>query len=317
MERDETVGQGGVDLGTAGAAIRQQWLWIVLAVIVALIGAVIYLKSATFEYSVSMVVTPVQSGNTKGLAGQLGGLASLAGVDLPSDGGAAPFQLYVEGLVGRPVAAELARNRRLLIGAFPDDWNAETKRWRQPVGTFRGLSTAVKRLLGVPVYPWRAPDAARLQEYMIEHVGIYEKPKKPVVTVSLSDRDPRFGITFLAAMHAANDEMLRQRSLKRSDGYISYLTRRLGTEGLAEHRQALAAALSEQIKARMLASSGMAFAAEPFGPAVASLRPTSPRPLLVLAGAIAGGVLIGVLIAMLRYRREPVVNPRELQSDTV
>ena len=92
------------------------------------------------------------------------------------------------------------------------------------------------------------------------------------------------------------------------------LSAQLGKVTIAEHREALAQTLSEQEKQRMAASSSAPYAAEPFGNATASPRPTSPRPILVLAASLMAGLLLGTLaalgVARLRAYRatvEPVV----------
>jgi len=67
---------------------------------------------------------------------------------------------------------------------------------------------------------------------------------------------------------------------------------------LAEHRVALAAALSEQEKTRMLAQSSAPFAAEPPSTASTLLRPTSPRPLVFLIVAVVLEFGLGILAAL-------------------
>src|SRR5690606_16351275 len=94
--------------------------------------------------------------------------------------------------------------------------------------------------------------------------------------------------------------------LKRSSGNIAYLTEQLSKATVAEYREAIAQALSEQEKIRMASSSTAPFAAEPFGSAAASPRPTSPQPLLVLIVSIVGGGILGSLLVLgrgfLRYQ---------------
>gem|GEM_PF-4512696 len=63
----------------------------------------------------------------------------------------------------------------------------------------------------------------------------------------------------------------------------------------------------------MMASSSLAFAAEPVDPAAASLRPTNPVPTLVLIiGFVVGGV-VGIGTALLTTQvskyRERALNP--------
>ena len=62
-----------------------------------------------------------------------------------------------------------------------------------------------------------------------------------------------------------------------------------------EHRQVLSAALLKQENTRMMASSNLPFAAEPFGAPYQSIKPTNPNPFLVIPGVIFFSFFIGTL----------------------
>ena len=63
-------------------------------------------------------------------------------------------------------------------------------------------------------------------------------------------------------------------------------------------RQALHDILAEQEKRRMVASSNLPFAAEPFGAPTVSVKATSPRPLLLIFTSLVLGIVLGVAIAL-------------------
>jgi Chain length determinant protein len=299
----------GIDLQYLMASIARRWVVVAISVLISLSISVLYLNFAKYKYTSTLVVAPAQSSSGKGLAGGLGGLASLAGVGMPVDSATGSFQLYVEGLHSRTVAEILAKNPTLMQGAFPDDWDAKTQSWREPANFVGTIVSGVKRLLGMPVFVWTPPDAARLNDLIDEEVVVDEKPKKAIVTISMANQDPAFANAFLAALSTASDDIIRARAVARTRDYIAYLTMRLETVTLAEHRSKLADSLSEQERTLMLASSGLPFAAESFGNPAATRRPTTPRPGLVLAGGMTVGLLLGIAIALLLDRKaNPVPN---------
>lgn len=96
------------------------------------------------------------------------------------------------------------------------------------------------------------------------------------------------------------DNSIRRRARDRASQYITYLSGQLQTARLVEHRSAIAQTLAEQERNRMMASSTLAYAAEPLDQVVTSLRPTEPRPALVLAIYLLVGTAIGIVAALAR-----------------
>lgn len=286
--------------------------WVLLACMVAsFVVALVYLNTTTYKYTAQMKVTPVSSTSSVGSSlGGLSGLASIAGVNLAQGQGASPFQLYTEGLDSQVVAEALARRRDLMQVIFKSEWDERTQRFVEPErGPVGRIVRGVKAVLGLPVYAWRPPGSAHLQLYLSERVMLTQNAKTSVATITYEDEDPRFAVKLLSAIHEELDESLRQKALARANLYIDYLSRQLQRVTLIEHREALAQALAEQEKMRMMASSRLAFAAEPFGAASSSLYPTSPKPIPVLVLAVMFGAAVGVGIVMVlrQLRSRPIM----------
>lgn len=302
-----------VDVGRLFAMVTAR-KWLVVGVVVAALAiGIAYLNLAKYTYTIEYQVTPTDS-NASSIMGRLGGLASLAGVSLPGKDDASPFALYLEALRNRSVADDAARDPLILRGAFPKEWDASAGRWRKPDSLVGSVAQGVKSTLGIPVYEWRPPDAASLQKFITENVTIAEIPKKSLAIISIDHEDPAFATRLLAALHRAGDEQLRRRSLARSSAYIDYIARQLPRVSVAEQRLALAQALSDQEKQRMIASAGVPFAAEPFSPITVSPRPTWPKPVPVLAIAVVAGLFTGTGLAVIlgwRDRKRGIASGRD------
>lgn len=298
---------GAVDEIDLVKLVQTLWTgrWIIAGVTaVAILCAALYLNVASYKYTARLTLTPTQ-GSASTLSSKLGGfgdLASLAGINMPQDPSALSFTLYVEGVHSRSLAEALAKHEDLMRVIYHREWNAATKRWEQPTGFVRSAATAVKRLLGVPVLDWRPPDGARLQEFMDKEVGLEQDPKKPFVTITFDHEDPAFATRLVTTLNAELDNLLRRKALMRATGNIEYLSRQLAQVTIAEHREAIAQALSEQEKQKMAASSSAPYAAEPFGETSASARPTWPKPAVVLAGSLILGLGLGASAILVRVR---------------
>lgn len=294
---DRLAGQSELSLGQLAAIFwHHRGLFLAIAVI-PLLSALVYLHTATYKYTAEIKVAPPQSVATglQNRLGGLGGLASLAGVDIGGQPGGQNFQLFSEGVYAHETASLLASEPSILRAVFSKEWDANRRKWQEPSGLIAAIKNFATDLLGIPGPHWSAPNALRLQEFISKNVDVVKDSKSPVVRIQFRHHDPRFAETFLNRLHETVDSGLRQRMLQRTDIYIRYLSAKLATVNIAEHREALAQALSEQEKLKMTASTGVAFAAEPFGQAIASRRPTYPNGPLVLAVALLSGLALASL----------------------
>jgi hypothetical protein len=113
---------------------------------------------------------------------------------------------------------------------------------------------------------------------------------------------------------------MRERALRRAEGYISYLTAQLQKVTVSDYRQALVENLGEQEKLRMMASASVAFSSEIFsGPAI-SPWPTSPSSWSALVLAILAGSTVAAGLSLLleskRSRRRATKIGRKILAES-
>jgi hypothetical protein len=300
---------GGAPSWTTGVitTLRAR-LWLVAAMgAVFLLAAVIYLRNADYTYAAELRIAPAPSATRDSSSlGALTSLATLTGATLESIP-VTPFRLYVEGVYTREVAARLAQDPALMHRVFADEWDAQGKQWHEPSSAGRAVRSGLYRLFGVPVAAWSPPDAARLQAWIATNVTLNQTPKTPIVTLGLATTDRDFGKAMLLRLHTTVDAWLRERTLERTRNNIEYLNQRLPTVTLADHRQALFVTLSDQQQREMTARNPAPYAAETFGPATASDRPTAPRQSPIMAVALVLGLITGAIAALIIPRRKRVV----------
>ena len=181
---------------------------------------------------------------------------------------------------------------------FAAEWDAQGRRWKRPDDPLRGPKDSVKSLLGIST-EWTPPDAARLQDFLQRNLVIGEDQRRSTVTLSLSLPDGALAGDVLVSVWRATDSHLRNRTRQRTAAYVAYLSTKLASVVLAEHRQALSQALGEQERVLMLANAGQAFAADRLGDASVTPKPTSPNPIFYLAVGVAAGLVLSTLAALL------------------
>jgi uncharacterized protein involved in exopolysaccharide biosynthesis len=262
-------------------------------------GAVFYLHQATYKYTAELRVTAVYS--SQQLPSGLGGIASLAGINLPGDKQVSPIALYGEAMRSRDVADAVVADKVLMQHLFADEWDAASGAWREQPSLRKDIVRAAKRLLGVPDTPWSEPDSADVQRHLARNLAIIDSAKTNVTTVAVNDPDPAMAARLLSTLNTAADRHIRERALARASEYIVYLERKLLEVQVAEYRQSLVQALSAQERIRMMASTGAPYSAEPLGRIIVSTKPTTPKPAVVLIAGVLFGLILGILAAVLRH----------------
>lgn len=288
---------------------KDSWRLILGCAAFGFVIAALSLQGAVYTYPVQMQVTTVQS--TSGGSGggrslsQLSGLASLANISMPSTQNEIQFQLFVESLRSRDLANDIANNHDIMVALYGNQWDPITETWFEPTtSTTTRAKQWLRGVLGLaPTLPWHAPNGENVQSFLSDNLVVTQDPRKTyMVTLQLTSSSRDFSIRFLNLLVQTADERLRQKALERARVYINYLTAKLNTVTVAEHRDALTQALGEQERYAMVASSGKPFAAEVFQSPWASNLPASPSPRQAFLLWMILGALAGTTFAFLRHR---------------
>ena len=299
--RGRLIRHGTLDLGVAGRIVKTYPLTIGVTIAVFAVLSVIYLHVARREYAVQLYITAAAPAQKSSSA--LSALTSLAGVDL----GAAENPKFKEFLaaVRSPVAAEaIIDNQAMVRAIFPREWSAKEQGWRQPPrSVLHAPATFLKELLGIPVVPWSPPNAARVYEYLRDNLKVIPDAKSGMVTLELDSERPQQAQSLLVALNQAIDDWMRQHDLQHANDDIDYLSQQLAKATVEELRTAIAANLTEQEHARMLASAPLPYVSDMLGTPIVSSRPAYPRSIPLLIAAIVIGFLTGLAIATRKYNR--------------
>jgi uncharacterized protein involved in exopolysaccharide biosynthesis len=307
--RIEKPYRAGAD-GDATFVLNLRHYWHVLTVYwrpVALVSAAMFLlamahlHTATYKYTATLIVSPVQQGNSSSAMSGLAGLASLAGVSLPGNNSQTQLQLYLAALKSTDVASTLARDPSISHVLFRDAWDPASGRWRDPGGgPMRAIKDAVKAVLGYPPNVWHPPGTKEMLALLERQIDVNSAPLSPIVTITYDNKDPLFAEKFIVALHKAADDHLRTMTVARTTKYNEYLLRQLETVTSADQRQAMILSLSNNETMLTQASADVSYSVDVFSPPTASAAPTSPKPLVVLFAALLMGAILGSALVLWR-----------------
>jgi len=246
-------------------------LWgqkVLIAIVAGVFGviAVVLALTATPIYRTEAVVTPVADsglGNAASrLAGQFGGLASLAGIDLDSSGVAGQEAQAV--LESRRLVEEFIKRNNLVGELLPPGSEQSTL--------------------------WHA-----VQKFRDTVVSIRSDNIDGTTTLSVEWKDPAVAAKWANGLVALANELMRTKALANSKRNIEYLNKQIATTNVVELQRVMYGLIENETKTLMLANARADYAFTVVDPAaVPEARVRPKRKLMVMTG-----VAIGLILATL------------------
>lgn len=267
-------GERAVDLASVKMFSRRRRALLLGGAAIGFVVAFAYAALSPPRYRASALVTAADGSNGEGLTlpGQLGSLASLAGVTLPNASARAE---HIAFLRSQALAEEFIRTPGVaeLLGA---DETAPPRGAR--------------------------PSRARAIRTFTERVcSVREDHSTGLITVTIRWRDPVVAAEWANALVALANERSRQRAISESTRTIDFLARELEKTGNIELQRAIHRLMQSQLQIAALASVRSEYALHVIDPA----RPPEPgdygwpRHAVLLPFGLVSGTLAAAFVALL------------------
>ena len=301
MQDSNAITEDEIDLKELFLALWRGKLTIVFICAIALFGGAVYLHKAERTFSVKAVYKPVAEDTQAPNLGGFGGLASLAGITLPSSSGS-DFTAFQALLTSQEVADILMNEQDVLSSLFKLEWDAENETFSQPVKSARGRFIGVlkKTLTGSEQSDYIAPNSQRLSEELTELMTVSVDKNTGYLAVSAEAADPQIRINLIQKMASITDDLLKQRYIENAEDTLAFYHKKMTLARSREQREALAKLMAQEDQRLMLAARGKNFVVEPLMRPTASLYPTSPKASLILALSIVLGGFLGSALVLIR-----------------
>ena len=290
-----------IDLRELCLALWRGKYIVFLVAILAIVCASFYLRGAERKYSVQMVLKPVVAEASGPNLSGFSGLASLAGISLPSSSGS-DFTTYQKLIFSEEVAEKIFTNKELVLKLFGGEWNSDTQSFEAPVsGNIGKLTKRFKLLLtGAEKGKYIPPNRKRLSMLMASTFSISVDSSTGFMTISTETSKPDVMLETMSNASQETDRLLKERFLVTAEATLEFYYQKLLTSRSPEHREALAKLISAEDQKLMLASKSSNFVAELLTTPSVSLYPTSPKSSLVLALGLVLGFFLGSAIVLIR-----------------
>lgn len=258
---------------------RRIWILVCIIVCALLFAAVAFLSAP--RYRASTVIIAANTSRSVGLGsltsnlGELGGLASLAGLNIGNENSETEEALGV--LRSRAFTQDFIQRENLLPILFAKRWDASRGTWKVP--------------------PKQQPTLEKAFKYFDKGIRtINEDRKTNLITLQIEWRDPVQAADWANSMISQLNAKMRSRAITMADASIGYLESAYKSTTLVATQQAISQLLEAQVRQRMVATVTPEYAFRVVSPALPSDRdaPVWPRKLLLLAAGPAVGFLLGI-----------------------
>lgn len=278
--------------------------WIIIATtFVFAVGAVLYALSLPNIYKSDALLAPAESSNGGGLskmAGQLDGLAALAGVNL-SAGKSSQTDLAVQVMKSRQFVEAFINKHELLVPLMAaKDWdlvnnklildedlyNPTTGEWLREPNGMRGATPTAQEAFEV---------------FSKEVLSVSQDKESGLYTVSVKNYSPYIAQQWVNWLIEDINKVMRERTIAETSQNLAYLNTQLQKTAVADMQSTFYKLIEDQTKSLMLAEVQEEFIFKVVDPAVVpELKDGPKRALICVLGTLLGGVL-GVVIVLVRF----------------
>lgn len=286
---------------------KGKWL-IIATTFVFAIGSVLYALSLPNIYKADALLAPAESSSGGGLskmAGQLGGLAALAGVNLGASESSQTdlavqvmkSRQFIEAFINKhdllvPLIAakywDLANNK---IIVDEDLYNPSTGEWlREPDG-LRGATPTAQEAFEV---------------FSKEVLSISQDKESGLYTVSVKSYSPYLAQQWVNWLIDDINKVMRERTIKETSQNLTYLNTQLQKTAVADMQSTFYKLIEEQTKSLMLAEVQEEFIFKVVDPAVVpELKDGPKRALICVLGTLLGGMVgVATVLVGFAFRKE-------------
>ena len=283
--------------------LKINYFLIIGFVFIGVLAGITYLHLSTPTYTVSISLIPVkeQSQRNSVQNNSLRGLAGMIGISAGSVSGGGDYELYKALLTSKSVVHQLSKDQLFLKKFFSSEWDSETNNWKEIYLTrFQKSKSFIKELIGLPATKALTKED-RLLLFIKKRVYLVTSEDHSIATLSINIADPELGLTILNELNKLSDEILRNRSIKRTSKSLEFLKKKLVEIRNPDEKATIITKYIEMQNKYNLETSDLPFAGEIFGQSYSSPYPTKPNGKFILIGCFFISFLLAITFIIFRF----------------
>ena len=269
------------------------------------IASVIYALSVPNQYKATALLAPAQSsgGGLSGALGQLGGLASLAGVSI-GGGESSEAQIAQEIMKSWNFIESFIADNDIAVEVFAaEGWSKGSNELQinDDVYDTQNKQWLVENEAGV----MGPPSSWSLFQAFSGRLAVAEDKKSGLVSVSIEYYSPQIAKQWLDMYVSAVNAHMQQRKVVTVTNNINYLQAQIEKTSIAEMREVFYTIIEEQTKNKMVAEASPEYAFVAVSPSMVPEEKSQPkRALICILGTLLGGMLSVLLVLIMHYTKK-------------
>ncbi len=268
----------------------------------ALIGAVSALVLDLYKpdtYKSTALLAPVSIGGKSGissLVGDLGGLASMAGVDL-SGGDSSKVSVALQILRSRSFLASFIRKHNIEVEVFAaEGWSPSDNSLRIDKSIY---SLDKKEWMRDPkLLKPSSPTDNELYKSLDSRIRVNEDKVSGMITLELEYYSPYLAAEWLNMIVRELDETMRERDISNSERKIEYLSNTMETIANSDIRTVFYQLIEQETRSMMLAKANAEYVFHILDDAYVAEEPAGPGKIIVVVIGLMVGVFLAVIILL-------------------
>ena len=293
-----------IDLRELFTAIWQgKWIIIAITTLFA-VASVFYAINQPNIYKSEALLAPAEQDKAGGLSSQLGGLASLAGVNLGSGGGIDKTQMALEILKSRKFTSDFIQKHNILpelMAATSWDrkkntivydrklYDAEQKKWVREVKKPRK----------------KEPSMQEAHKEFSKILTAEIDKESGLITISVENVSPYIAQKWVGWLVEDINRTMKSRDVVEANKSTEFLTKQLEKTKITDIRAILYRLIEEQAKTIMFANVRDEYVFKTIDPAVIAEQKLKPRRAIIcILGTILGGTIGIIYVLFGHYLRK-------------
>ena len=281
-------------------------LTISITTIIFLLGAVFFALQMPNIYKSEVLLAPSEKNDNSGLAGltgQLGGMASLAGINLGSPA-TSNTQLAIEVIKSRQFIANFIEKYKILPDLIAaESWSLASNTLSFDADLYDPTTKTWVREVSPPYTP--KPSTQEAYKVFMELFNVMEDPDTGMVQVSIEHLSPFIAQQWVNWLIVEINKEMKERDVAEALKSTEFLTEQLEQTKVVDIRAVLYKLVEEQARTIMLANVRDEYVFKTIDPAIAPQEKSKPsRALICLIGLLLGFLLSSMVVVFRHFNRQ-------------
>lgn len=270
------------------------------------VASVIYALSLPNQYKATALLAPAQqeSGGLSGALGQLGGLASLAGVSI-GGGDSSESQIAQQIMQSWSFIESFITDNQLEMPIYAVNRWSKTSDELSIDDDIYDTAKGQWLIEDDNTGELRAPTSWELFEEFDQRLSVSEDKKTGLVSVSIEYYSPTIAKQWVDLYVQAINLHMQERQVNKVSTNIEYLQSQIEKTPIAEMQEVFYTIIEEQIKSKMLAEASPDYAFVAVSPSMVPEEKSQPkRALICVLGTLLGGMFSVLWVLVAHYARK-------------